>query len=390
MQSANRTGAGRRFTVDGSPALEARLLEICAEVRAGVEAIVPPTRLEGLLLGGGYGRGEGGVLRGAEDDAPYNDLEFYVFVRGVRLLAERAFHRQLHELGERLGPAAGVEIEFKLITARSLRGSPTTMFYYDLVCGHREVHGAVEPLLAKCEHHRDASRIPLSEAARLLMNRCSGLLFAAELLERPMFERADSDFVRRNLAKAQLAFGDVILTAEGQYHWSCLERRRRFAQLPLGKELAWAAALKEHHSVGVEFKLHPFRSDEPREPLAAAHRELTALARQLWLWLESRRLGRVFSSIQEYAMTPLNKCPETRAAKNSLINLRIFGRNALSGSAFHYPRERLFNSLALLLFEPEFAGSDQGLQSVQQELDTQAATFPEMIAAYKRLWQRFN
>src|SRR5689334_16523782 len=74
--------AGRRFTLDGDAALEARLARICADVGAGIRATVPAPRLEGVLLGGGYGRGEGGVRHGPGGDAPYNDLEFYVFVRG--------------------------------------------------------------------------------------------------------------------------------------------------------------------------------------------------------------------------------------------------------------------------------------------------------------------
>src|SRR3954468_19209797 len=71
-----------RFTLDGDPVLEAHLADICRQVRAGIEALVPPGRLEGILLGGGYGRGEGGVQSNGAGDEPYNDLEFYVLLRG--------------------------------------------------------------------------------------------------------------------------------------------------------------------------------------------------------------------------------------------------------------------------------------------------------------------
>src|SRR5947199_6504474 len=104
------------------------------------------------------------------------------------------------------------------------------MFYYDLVSGHRLVHGTDE-WLGQCEHHRAAHRIPLHEATRLLMNRCSGLLFAQERLARVPFSAEDADFVGRNLAKAKLAFGDVVLAMRGQYHWSCRERQKRLKKL---------------------------------------------------------------------------------------------------------------------------------------------------------------
>ena len=51
----------------------------------------------------------------------------------------------------------------------------------------------------------------------------------------------DADFVGRNLAKDQLAFGDVLLTAHGQYHWSCQERHRRLECLDV-PSLPWATA----------------------------------------------------------------------------------------------------------------------------------------------------
>ena len=55
-------------------------------VAAAVRSFIPENRLEAVVLGGGYGRGEGGVLKTEAGDRFYNDLEFYVFVQGPRLL----------------------------------------------------------------------------------------------------------------------------------------------------------------------------------------------------------------------------------------------------------------------------------------------------------------
>src|SRR5688572_7629618 len=71
-----------RFTIDGSPALEQHLALTCAKIAAGIRGLIPPGRLEAVLLGGGYGRGEGGVLQTPMGARPYNDLEFYVCLRG--------------------------------------------------------------------------------------------------------------------------------------------------------------------------------------------------------------------------------------------------------------------------------------------------------------------
>src|SRR5439155_19762094 len=64
-----------RFTADGSPELEAHLARTCDKIAAGLRGLLPRRKLEAVLLGGGYGRGEGGVLRTPAGDRPYNDLE---------------------------------------------------------------------------------------------------------------------------------------------------------------------------------------------------------------------------------------------------------------------------------------------------------------------------
>ena len=176
-----------RFTIDGSDKLEQHLAATCTHVRAGVERSVPAGKLEGLALAGGYGRGEGGVLRENGQDLPCNDMEFFVFIRGSTLINDRLFKAALHQLGESLSHAVGLEVEFKILSTTRLSRSPVSMFYHDLVMGHRWIIGG-DNLVAGCEHPRDASRIPLHDATRLLFNRCSGLLFAKD-------RRAQDDFI---------------------------------------------------------------------------------------------------------------------------------------------------------------------------------------------------
>jgi hypothetical protein len=376
----------QRFTIDGSSTLEAHLEKTGEKVLAGVQSLVPATKLEGVLLGGGYGRGEGGVLKTPQGDLPYNDLEFYVFLRGNAILGEQKFRHPLHELGESLSPDAGLEVEFKVLTLDKLRRSPPSMFYYDLMAGHRWQLGN-DTLLAGCEHHRDAAKIPLHEATRLLMNRCSGLLYSQERLQRKDFSEAELDFVGRNLAKAQLALGDVLLAAHGQYHWSCRERHSRLAGLAVADDLP-LPELVRHHATGVEFKLHPARSAESREALAARHAELSNLGKQLWLWLESRRLDARFVSARDYALSGTNKCPETSSPRNRLVNFRAFGARGLACT--RYPRERLFHALVLLLWEPDALAQPVVRAKIQVELRTDSCELAALTSAYERLWSRFN
>jgi hypothetical protein len=373
--------APTRFTRDGSPALEARLASICHAIRDAVSRVIPPHRLEALALGGGYGRGEGGVLATPAGDAPYNDIECFVFIRGSILLNERRFRKTLHHEAEALSELAGIEVEFKILSLARLRQSPPSMFYYDLVMGHRWLIGD-DSLLADCEHHRDPTRIPPHEATRLLFNRCSGLLYARQRLEQSTFSDADADFVNRNLFKARLALGDAWLAATGRYHWSCLARHQALAN----SSDPWARLLLSQHRSGVAFKLLPqLCHAADRDRLQIEHTQLTDLARQLWLYIEGLRLGLRFASISDYTRFAGHLCPEHPSLRNAAINLRTFGpRGLLSPFATRYPRERLFRALALMLWCPQ---DDHTAPCLASCLNTTPSSSPR---AYERLWHRFN
>jgi len=370
----------RRFTIGGSDALEMQLTEICQRVADGVASIVPQSRLDAILLAGGYGRGEGGVLKTPEGERPYNDMEFYVFLRGSRLLNERRFGLRLRDLAHRL--SEGVEVELKVLSFDKLRTSAPSMFYYDLVMGHRWVAGH-EGLLAGTEHHRHAADIPLHEATRLLMNRCSGLLFARDLLERAEWCSDSSDFVGRNIAKAQLALGDAVLTAHGRYHWSCRERNRRLHDLTL--EAPHIGKLCAYHDEGVSFKLNPVRASDARELLRYRHEDVMGHACDIFLWLESKRLSTEFSDARAYGLSNLNKCPETNPLRNVLVNAHAFGVRGLRRNVLRHPRQGILEALSLLLWTPGMAEP-----RIHKLLKTNMFTFPEAVARYQELWRRFN
>lgn len=374
-----------RFTLNGSDALEHHLANVCKNVLAGIRRLIPKHKLEGMALGGGYGRGEGGVLKTPAGDQPYNDLEFYVFVRGHPWLNERRYAKSLHGLSAELGLSAGVELEFKINSPAKLRRSPPNLFDHDLIMGHRWLLGD-DRLFAGCEHHRDAQHIPLSEATRLLMNRGSGLLFARETLEHGRFPAEDADFVCRNVAKTELALGDAVLIAFGKYHWSCLERGRRLTDLASTEDLPWIEEVRKRHAAGVEFKLQPYRSRLSRDALQEHLCEVSSLALETWLWLENRRLDWDFRSAADYALSRIHKWPGTSPWRNRLANVRVFGPRALLlPRNRRHPRERILNALVLLLWVR--AGTSHELtRRVQRELLLFEPT--AIIPAYRERWRR--
>jgi hypothetical protein len=61
-----------------------------------------------------------------------------------------------------------------------------------------------------------------------------------------------------------------------------------------------------------------------------------------------------------------------------------------SAPAGRYPRERLFVSLPLLLWQAEEVKDDATRRKLCDQLVTNAATWDDFLAAYAPLWQRFS
>lgn len=219
-----------RFVAIDSPAMDRLVEETAAGVGADIEALAIP-RLRGVVLGGGYGRGEGGVFVGEDgSESLYNDLDFYVVAEDGSTDADIA------AIGEALSPVSkkwtaqlGVDVDFCIAkTPWRLKHDQERVMIQELIHGYVDVAGLKgEELFAGVER-REPGAFPWMEAARLLMNRGAGLIMS--------MESDDEAFIVRNINKCVLGSGDARLIARGEYRWKALERAE-----VLGEELYAAA-----------------------------------------------------------------------------------------------------------------------------------------------------
>ena len=116
---------------------------------------------------------------------------------------------------------------------------------------------------------------------------------------------------------------------------------------------------------------------------------MTAFALRCWLWLEARRLGRAFPSARAYVEGADDKCPGSSLFVNVLLNLRADGfRPRAKPAPWRHPRQRLFHSLALLLWEPEAICDPVQQRLIETELNARGSSLDEWVAAYRALWSR--
>jgi hypothetical protein len=297
--------------------------------------------LRGLLLGGGYGRGEGGVWWPEAEAEPqlYNDMEFYVFAPKVEAAV---IGKWIHEGETRFG----IEMEFKVMSPEAFARAEPSMFYYDLLAGHVRVAGEASWVDALPERLREARAIPPEEASRLLVNRGMSLLRCLR------WSRGEgelsADFCDRITAKLKLALGDAVLCVNGLYNVSCRERQRRLVdaeRVPSDWETVRAG-----HAEGVAFKFRPLVSGCAREDWREPLERLRALWLSTFLWVEGQRLGSVFADAAAYREFRGCLFPGEPRWKNTLRHLRDLRRSPrLPFRVGAHPRAGVWKALACLM-----------------------------------------
>ena len=337
------------------------LAELLDHVRAGVAAEVEALRLPKLaevVLGGGYGRGEGGVRHTGQGDKLYNDLDFFVFSDRASKRERRAIEAALKPVSERWEKKLGIAVDFSPVkNLSSLGGVGSTLMYQELRRGWKPVLGE-----ARFEKHfpeLDAAELPVSEAVRLLLNRGMGLVFAGEELRKT----GDPDFVMRNLHKSVLGGGDALLLASGEYRWSGAERVDAFRAY--AEKHALPQEFAERYAAAFRYKIEP-DPRLPEEPTA-----LWRLCRKLYLDATRRVAGCDAESSPDRVAAGLGRAVKKERSFKNLLRwtLRRGGARPL-GAAFDPPVATVAGKLYRLLAEN--------------------ADAPACPAELRRLWTHFN
>lgn len=243
-----------KYTLKGDAAFDALLDKYFDSIAAAVKKSEVGGSIAAIVLGGGYGRGEGGVfVSGDGTRKPYNDLDLFVIAENVNFLKRKKIDRVLAGLSKAFSSKLGVEVDFgPAKTLRQLSRLPLTMLWQELKEGHQVIYGDRNVLQNLPDYElRD---LPRTEGLQLLLNRGAGLLQAEQLLAKGGNSRSELDFIGRNLYKTVLACGDIFLLVQKQY---CLPLPERLARLDGSKGKKTDPQDVDLYREAVEFKLSP-------------------------------------------------------------------------------------------------------------------------------------
>ena len=182
--------------------------------------------IECIILGGGFGRGEGSVIVNKSKIQPINDYDIYVItnykVDAVKIKLIRLKLISLIKIRQ-------IDIEFK--TKNDLRFSKKSVANYDLKYASKLIYGNPETLNTIPDFK--SNKILLSESLIPL-----NLYIISIIQSYPQNDTAENDFWgKQQISKSVLGWSMAILISEGKYHPSYIIRQKLFKDLANNNEM---------------------------------------------------------------------------------------------------------------------------------------------------------
>ncbi|WP_295438994.1 hypothetical protein [uncultured Thiodictyon sp.] len=376
-----------RFTLDGDAAVEHRIARDQSLIADAVRALIAPPAFRGLVLMGGYGRGEGGYVLRDGQPQPYNDYDYFVVVRGLDRTRRAGLTRALAERARALEGEVGVEVDFAILREETLPKAEYSLMNAEMIWGHRVVAG--DPAVLAAMPPMPFSRLPLGEFTRLLLNRGALLLMnQRRLADGAPLTAAEQEIFFKYLFKAILACGDARLAANQSYHPSYVNKGELLHALDWrGKEAFMAL-----YAQARENKFHPDYDRYAAESAQVWQQQVVGIWLDTLSWLERTRTGSAVDDWTAYCSPAMAK-GQGQASwggwRNAAITLRDFGPAQLLQQprwSLRYPRERLIATLPLLLSRP---GSPAAPILADALVLPAGRSWSDATDAFLRLWRRY-
>lgn len=336
------------YTFHGSPQFNQFIGESLGLLVEEIQKILESS-LDAVVLGGSYGRGEGGILLNPSgEERPYNDLDLFLFKKKAffqKTQFTRKAQKAMVALSHTYQKKLGIHIDFSRPLSRDeMTKWPHWLMWADLLEGHKILWGSQEMFSLHSPAWK-GKPLPFVEATRLLLNRGAGLLEAMRILYHWQLP-PDSDFVRRNYYKCALALGDALLIIHQSYNSSYRKRLQFFLDIHQKDSELANFGLISLYEKALQFKFSPNQHDIPSKKEIE---ELSLSWREVFLYVEKKRFQKNWSSLEEYhswkgLRQPLqNSYP--RRIWNTFQNLRH------CQISWRHPREKLYRILPKLFLQ---------------------------------------
>jgi hypothetical protein len=204
---------------------------------------------QSIILIGGYGRGEGGVVYINHSYRPHNNFDLMIFVK--KSISKKQLDIINFQL-ESIRKAYDIGIDISVETNKKFANEQCRVIWYDIYHGHKVLWGDIN--YVKKSNRFEYNDIPAWDIRNLLVNRSSLLLINKYILSHSI-----NDSRRRNVIKhfikAIVGYGDALLFMHGKYHWSYAQKQLNMVSLQCSGDVFQDIA--GYYDFAIEFRFRP-------------------------------------------------------------------------------------------------------------------------------------
>lgn len=214
------------------------------DLRLIAERIREVTPALSIILGGGFGRGEGSVLLEAGRVQPVNDYDIFVVIPDGFEMDMRPLSKEIaREIGIRL-------IDLIPIKLAELNNLPPSQINYDLKYGGRVLWG--ENMLELIPMYKYGHVLPESGKTLLLNRLICAIEAFSENFEMHAMTTSERFFLINQTGKVISACVEALLMKKDKYHHSYRKRQEIFTS-----EFPDKIGLQQLNEYATEFKIRP-------------------------------------------------------------------------------------------------------------------------------------
>ncbi|MCB9799312.1 MAG: hypothetical protein H6757_00955 [Candidatus Omnitrophica bacterium] len=377
-----------RFTARGSVEVEERITAIMTEVCERLKKALAPQDCDAVVLLGGYGRGEGGVLREGGIEKPHNNFDLLMITRTAHPKRINALRIKASTAIEDLAGKYKVEFDIGVIARSKLQKSPSLVMWYDMRHGHKILLGPKDYVSGMSQF--ELEKIPVWDVENLLINRGTLVIINDLIIEQKDLDEKIQRLIIKHTIKAIIGYGDALLYFLGKYHWSYCEKQKRMAaagEIP--------ASFKQLYNEAMNFRFEPdyqkFMANDLcswvatiKETLQSIHLACERLRYQRpdldWNGYHVVSMKNMFQGEKTSLKVWLKRGINFLKEKDSITGFPVFDRFRLGLFGMKNALALIFPVIAYELKHKDFLGFTQKLLSTQNQS-------PEVLRKiYLRKW----
>lgn len=304
-----------KLSFKGSVHFEEKMTSLLNDISNDIENSINPKYYTCVILIGGYGRGEGGVIKVGNVEFPHNNLDFLIVSTNLDKTKYNQLQEDVNRIITKHCKRVNIDFDLSIITEFKLKNSDPLVITYDMKYGHKLIIGNAS-FLTKIKRF-EMEHIPEWDIRNLMVNRGTLLTINDLILQKKYHTMKDIKTVIKHCIKAIIGYGDALLYYHGEYHYSYVEK-----QIRMKKQTKIDEKFKKMYDEAMSFRFEPNYQKYLELDLIQFQREVKKALKSIHLECESMALNKKNIQWSNYFETALNSNSNSFGIKTLLKNIR--------------------------------------------------------------------